>query len=784
MVLFTVCIVFGAIAVLSRITGQQVLYAGVEDSSKAEAETRDTELSDLADLMRRSDPDGNITKESPTWPIAKFLEGELGLTQRDTSLAVGAYQELIDWALENSQNDQRGRIGLAVVAIWRQLRILKNSATVDRNQVELIIKETCQLLETRLTRGIFKDHLLTTLPQMEEDILRSLAVLAWKTGLREEAQRFFLDYLNVASEAELSPAETIIWNHLISSGYATYDRLVLLRGKRLHSLKRFDAALSFLNQARLSNSPQVRAEAGFYRADIMRTRNAPGSATLAVLNSVIEDATDPDLTQMALFERAKITVGEGGVKNNERFLEDLRRIYDEYPNGKLADDALYETARYYQRVGDIEKSLGYFEQLRNFKGDNDWFNLSYFQPAIALDTNGRPGDINRARLLLEELNARNRYGPAYLASLFWLARIAEEGGDSTLSRELFDSIIATSPYDYYGIRARMHKNMGSAATASFWPDPVTAAGLQREFQVSTIDTSISGDSPYHIRIREAVRDGLYSRVLKVDSLLRERFPSTRLEAISLDELDEAGAIASLAILMSLRRDARVAARISRDPRDRLEIAGAVGQLAGDWSLSMTLIGTGISDLRRSSVVQNDSRFPATSYPAAFHDLIENAGREYNVMPELLYGIIKRQSAFNPWALSTRNACGLFQFIPETFDSLDARWGLLASHHIDSRNTYLVNPGLNISLGARWFKEELLDRHQENIFFAILEHVAGYPSVRVWRSSWRELGRIDDIEYMVETIRYAETRIFARDVYANMILARMSGMFSQGGENTR
>ena len=90
--------------------------------------------------------------------------------------------------------------------------------------------------------------------------------------------------------------------------------------------------------------------------------------------------------------------------------------------------------------------------------------------------------------------------------------------------------------------------------------------------------------------------------------------------------------------------------------------------------------------------------------------------------------------------------------------------------------FLRDPRLTIDLGARWFKEELLKRNDGDILLAVMEHNVGYPAVRTWRVAWESVGRGDDIEYMIETARFAETRIFARSVLTDMVIAEAIGLF--------
>jgi hypothetical protein len=41
--------------------------------------------------------------------------------------------------------------------------------------------------------------------------------------------------------------------------------------------------------------------------------------------------------------------------------------------------------------------------------------------------------------------------------------------------------------------------------------------------------------------------------------------------------------------------------------------------------------------------------------------------------------------------------------------------------------------------------------------------------------WEKAGRMNDVEYMIETIRFAETRIFARRVLTDIIITDAIGV---------
>jgi soluble lytic murein transglycosylase len=210
--------------------------------------------------------------------------------------------------------------------------------------------------------------------------------------------------------------------------------------------------------------------------------------------------------------------------------------------------------------------------------------------------------------------------------------------------------------------------------------------------------------------------------------------------------------------------------------DRLAIASSVGKIAGDWPLAMLLIFGLDRSIKTQSVMQHDPHYTTAAYPPAYARLIAAAADANGVPPELLYAVIRRESLFFPDAVSRRGALGLFQFIPSTFATLDSRWKVLGGSGMTSMEAYLHDPGLAIALGARWFGDELLERNDGDILLAVMEHNAGYPAVKAWREAWERAGRGNDIEYMIETARFAETRIFARSVLADMVLTEAIGLF--------
>ena len=99
--------------------------------------------------------------------------------------------------------------------------------------------------------------------------------------------------------------------------------------------------------------------------------------------------------------------------------------------------------------------------------------------------------------------------------------------------------------------------------------------------------------------------------------------------------------------------------------------------------------------------------------SVFAEIIAEAGRKWNVRPELLRAIIAVESKFNPQAVSKRGARGLMQLMPET-----------AKRFVTGN---LYDPRTNVLAGAPYLRA-LLDLFDDNVELAVAAYNAGEQSV--------------------------------------------------------
>ncbi len=724
-------------------------------------------------------PSKRLNEAEPMWPIQSFLIAEVYRLCGDKAEARNFYRAVAEWANKDPYNDEWGGSGIVLISLWRWFNMIRETAP-ENNEATLLFNLWDNLKNTRLLKAMISDKFISTLPQIGEDTHRLAAYLAWDIGDKDRSRKYFLEYLEAAGQTKFDPTGEKLMDDMVNSAGLSSDRVKLIWAKRLYSLVNYDDARRILDDLRNSKDLSVRAEAGLYIARIMDKRKKKSrSNIISLLDSVLDEASDPDIAQEALSLRAK----ENGYIDIKQYQNDLKQLAKDFPRGRLHDDALYRLANYYAHHGEIDNALIYFEKLRNYKGANDWINSASFLPAIALYGQER---LKEAFDLLEELRRKQPYGEMILHTLFWLGRIAAEEGKHASAREYFNELINKSPFNYYAIRARMHLHAGKDASSRLWPDDETRKELNVAFKESTVAESIKETSPYHIRINQALETGLYKNTLWAEQMLRKQYPSKRLEVLPTEKLDT-GMLTMFGVLLSLRQDALAANDVDSTLANRLQIAGKIGGVTEDWPFVLTLVlanGERFHYLKRAEA-QLDSHYLATAYPPVFRDIIMKANIS-EVPPELLYSIMRRESMFNPAALSPDEALGLFQFIPRTFRHLNNRWNLMPAGDIGSEGwsekeaRFLTDPEQSVNAGARYFREELIKKfsvyEEKQLMFAVMGHNAGYPQIEKWIKKWKKSGHINDVEYMMETILYGQTRVFTRRVIADMMLVEASDMF--------
>jgi soluble lytic murein transglycosylase len=148
------------------------------------------------------------------------------------------------------------------------------------------------------------------------------------------------------------------------------------------------------------------------------------------------------------------------------------------------------------------------------------------------------------------------------------------------------------------------------------------------------------------------------------------------------------------------------------------------------------------------------------YPRPFKDIIEENAREAGIPVEILYGLIRTESAFDPNIRSHAGAIGLSQLMPKTAEEEANRIRKQGGpNYTEDYPIDLRNPAINVHIGASYLSQ--LITLMESPMQALLAYNGGYTRVRRWRAAAADLPE----DLFLETIELTETREYGKRVLA-------------------
>ncbi len=141
------------------------------------------------------------------------------------------------------------------------------------------------------------------------------------------------------------------------------------------------------------------------------------------------------------------------------------------------------------------------------------------------------------------------------------------------------------------------------------------------------------------------------------------------------------------------------------------------------------------------------------FPLTLHELTLNASQSHNIDSQLIFAVIRQESAFTTDAISPAGAYGLMQLMPKTAKET-ARKAKVTYRH----NSQLHDPQMNINLGSAYLSR-LLKRFNGNRALAASAYNAGPYRTGQWLAKRGKL----PLDIWIETIPYNETRQYVQNV---------------------
>lgn len=169
----------------------------------------------------------------------------------------------------------------------------------------------------------------------------------------------------------------------------------------------------------------------------------------------------------------------------------------------------------------------------------------------------------------------------------------------------------------------------------------------------------------------------------------------------------------------------------------------------------------IAALVASLWVYLDTFITKKMYPIEYSETVETCAKEYSVPKELVYAVIKTESNFKSDAVSNKNAIGLMQIQPDTYE-----W--LCQKNSDTENdpNLLYKPEVNIKYGVYYL--DMLYSEFGSWETALAAYNAGPANVRKWLENpeYSQDGVLVNIPFE-ETKNYVEKVMKAKETYVEL-----------------
>lgn len=423
-----------------------------------------------------------------------------------------------------------------------------------------------------------------------------------------------------------------------------------------------------------------------------------------------------------LIEKAQMLARAGQTQGA---LEAYQEFVDTLSQESQAGEAAWQVARLTERLGETQNAAAAYQQMAtDFPNDEN-----------------APYALFRAGWLYQQMNATE---PAILAwqqltqtypddewgaaALIWLLRVLPEEEQD----EVREAAAAASVLSYYGLRARD-----------------IAQGIEPFSHTGEIEFVMSGQTAAETWLKQR---------LELD-------PATNISQLSPSLAEDERLIRGQKLWqMGLYEAAKRELEAVREANSNNTLASY--QLAlwfKDLGLyrSSILSANAVLRLTTTTIFTAPRFIGQLSYPVYYADLVLPLAEQYSYDPLIQFSLLRQESLFEGFAQSSAYALGLSQVIPDTAYYIADE---LAWPNFEVLDLY--QPHVGLAFGA-FYLDEQLGLFDGFVPAAISAYNAGPGNAY----TWYERTGSDDLDLYIETITFAETRLYVERIYSGYVIYR-------------
>lgn len=378
-------------------------------------------------------------------------------------------------------------------------------------------------------------------------------------------------------------------------------------------------------------------------------------------------------------------------------IEEYLKFSKNYPNHSKSEEAIWKVGWIYEREKNFQNAALVFSNISKNSTSN-----------IALNSRFREGfsyykekDFSKAILVWQKHLKKGLPTFDEERLTFWVAKAYEKLGEKSKSDSIFTEITAKPFNSYYSLKS--YQKMFNSL-------PQISDSLKANVKHST-----------------EIKDGLLLEAILITELTKKEFGEYELRNYFKQN--------------------------QRNPKKIDQLVAAYEKMVNYGNA----IRIGISltkDLVNGTIQDSTSLWVyRINYPQYFKSEIENFAKIENLEPELVYGIVRRESLFQEKVVSNAGARGLMQIMTYTGKRLAESTKLE-----DFGNDWLFESEISVKLGSHYLRM-LLNLFDENLEPVIASYNAGEHRSKQWID---EFG-FEDKDEFVENIVFSETRNYVRAV---------------------
>jgi soluble lytic murein transglycosylase len=143
------------------------------------------------------------------------------------------------------------------------------------------------------------------------------------------------------------------------------------------------------------------------------------------------------------------------------------------------------------------------------------------------------------------------------------------------------------------------------------------------------------------------------------------------------------------------------------------------------------------------------------HPRAYMVQVTRVAQQFKLDPNLLWAVMKTESAFRTDALSPAGAIGLMQIMPVTGRRLAKEMQQETSFYVHR----LFEPEVNLTMAA-WYLRAVSNKFRGQLMLIAAAYNGGPHNVARWLD---QRGKVTDQDEFIEEIPYAQSRRYAKKI---------------------